>query len=1342
MTTCPSLLVERIGRPWSSPRGAPSGIVPADEWTGRDGRYPLTVGYAKSERKPRADDVRKLWKARHGNVPNPLLLVVAYREEDEWKAAICGPAGDDPPVESGLDLGQVERLADAALNEPSRHAAIRFLAAMWAELETELPGLRNAGMLASHELRDGVPLRPDWDELCERGRPLLDHHGRDLVQQLGFTIETGPTSASVLEIAGTKRAVAVFLDEGEEFEQAGERFGATSPVSYALALADRESLPWVVATRGRQIRVYSARPDVGVGRKGRAETYIEANLALLPDDRAGYVPLLFSAHALGEHGTFEQVLEGSRDYAADLGARLRDRVYEDAVPTLAMALANRQTGALDEEALGHVYEQALTVLFRLLFVAYAEDKDLLPYRSNGAYREHALKTRARDLADRAAEGTLAFDEHATDLWDEVATLWLAVDKGNTERGVPAYNGGLFSSDPTVSAAGAALASVRLTNAEFGPALAAMLVDEADGTPGAVDFRSLSVREFGTIYEGLLESSLSVAPSDLTLDARKSYVPAGAGDEVVVHGGEVYFHNRSGTRKSTGSYFTKPFAVEHLLDHALEPALDDHLARITALLDEGEEARAAEAFFDFRCVDIAMGSGHFLVAAVDRIEARLSGFLALRPIPQVVAELERLRAAALDALGPLGEGTEIEHASLLRRQVARRCVYGVDLNPIAVELARLAIWIHTFVPGLPLSFLDHTLVRGNSLAGIGTIDEAVEALDPGHGATGTTSYFTAQIEEVLGRASAALRRMARATDASAAEIADARAAMADARDAVMPARQLFDLIVAARQGAAALPTAFDEADIAANPDLTAAVRLGEQLDTLHFPIAFPEVFLRDRGGFDCILGNPPWEEATVEELGFWAARYPGLKSLPQAQQQDEIHRLRTARTDLVREYEREVEAMEALRALLLAGPYPGMGTGDPDLYKAFCWRFWHLTRDGGRFGVVLPRSALSAKGSAPWRERVLAAGEFTDVTMLLNTGGWVFDDAEHRYTIGLVAVLKTRPSDAFVTMRGPYASLARYAAAVDHAPARLDAAAFSTWSEGASFPLLPTEESVRVFLRLRTHPRLDVDDGWRARPYTELHATNDRRHFDTAPPSADGMWPVYKGASFDLWNPDTGTYYGWADPARIQEVLQEKRRRARSAFDGFPRSWIDDPTTLPCRFPRIAFRDVTNRTNTRTVIATLVPPDVVITNKGPYLLWPKGDERDQAYLLGVLCSIPLDWYARRFVEISLNYHIFNAFPVPRPDRGNPLRRRVVEIAGRLAAVDDRYAGWADAVGVPIGGVAEAEKDEWVAELDAAVALLYGLDEDDVRVIFETFHEGWDHRPRLDAVLAHFRRLGAA
>ncbi len=156
---------------------------------------------------------------------------------------------------------------------------------------------------------------------------------------------------------------------------------------------------------------------------------------------------------------------------------------------------------------------------------------------------------------------------------------------------------------------------------------------------------------------------------------------------------------------------------------------------------------------------------------------------------------------------------------------------------------------------------------------------------------------------------------------------------------------------------------------------------------------------------------------------------------------------------------------------------------------------------------------------------------------------------------------------------------------------------------------------------------------------------------------------------------------------------------------------------------------------------LVPGEVVLTNAAPYFLWPEGDERDEAYLLGLLCSIPLDWYARRVVEVNLNFHILNGFPIPRPEPDDPLRRRVEEIAGRLAAVDERYEAWAEPVGVPVGSLGDDEKEELIAELDAAVARLYGLDESDLRHVFETFHQGWDYSGRLDRVMEHYRDLSS-
>lgn len=240
---------------------------------------------------------------------------------------------------------------------------------------------------------------------------------------------------------------------------------------------------------------------------------------------------------------------------------------------------------------------------------------------------------------------------------------------------------------------------------------------------------------------------------------------------------------------------------------------------------------------------------------------------------------------------------------------------------------------------------------------------------------------------------------------------------------------------------------------------------------------------------------------------------------------------------------------------------------------------------------------------------------------------------------------------------------------------------------------------------------------------------------------DGYWPVYKGESFNIWTPDTGIYYAWADPQPAIDWLQRKRLRSannkRSAHQEFSKRHLDDCSTLPCHAPRIAFRDVTSRTSQRTVIACLIPPDVFITNAGPYFLWPRGDKKDQAFLLGVLCSVPLDWYARRFVERHVSFFILNSFPIPRPVRDNAIWKRTVALAGRLACPDDRFSGWAKSVGVACGQLKDDEKEDMTHELDAVVAHLYELDERQLVHIFDTFRKGWDYSDRLDGVLRHYR-----
>lgn len=1325
---------------------APEGVSTEGLYLG-SGPQGLEVAVLRASRPVSRPELRQLHEERTGRRATPVLVVVLL---DGGRAAIVGPAGPELAVGLDLDGCHVERLCEAALSAPDRHAALRFLTTALGQLEATIPGLRNSGLFALHELEAGVPRRADWAEATGKGRAALGARGRELIGDLGFSIEATAGPASILVARDTKVAIALFLEREDQIEAASPRFDNVSPITHALAKADQEHLDYVVVAAGATLRVYPVKPGIGTGRRGRTETFVEVNLDLLRVDHAAYLWLLCSAEALADGGSFAEILARSADYAAGLGDRLRERVYDDVVPRLAAAIVRaRRLRNPSAERLRETYELALLVLFRLLFVAYAEDKDLLPLHLSAEYRRHSLKELARRLAE-ARVGKARFEEEDF-YWTEVGQLWKAVDRGNRTWGVPAYDGGLFASE---DGAGAALEGVSLTDSEFAPALAGLLLERTEeGVEGPIDFRSLGVREFGTIYEGLLESDLAVAETDLAVDPRTgAYVAARGKAAVVVPAGAAYLHNASGARKSSGAFYTKEFAVEHLLERALEPALKEHLDRVSALYDARE---ASAAFFDFHVADIAMGSGHFLVAAIDRIERQLSNYLAKRPLPGVTDELERLRASAVKALGEEWLGEPIEDTRLLRRQIARRCIFGVDLNPLAVELARLSIWIHTFVPGLPLSFLDANLLAGNSLVGIATFEEARDLLTV-EDAAGSFDLFGLSAATLLGDARTPVEKLAHLAEASAAEVREAKRLHREALEAVTGSRDLLTVLAASRVSAdireavesRLVSTKFDiQGDVFSDALVRKAEKALGGLDVLHFPIVFPQVFLGRRGGFDVIVGNPPWEEATVEEDAFWARHNPGLRSLPQREQEAEKARLRRTRPDLAAELEEAVARAARFREALTSGPFPGMGTGDPDVYKAFCWRFWNLSAPkGGRIGVVLPRSALSAKGSSEFRLKGLLAAEHVDVTMLLNTGGWVFDEAEHRYTIALTCITKGPRKEATLSLRGPYASLENYKRQAVAEPLVVPAATLRQWNDTASFPLLPSEQSAEVFAKLRRAPRLDLDDrvSWRARPQRELDATNDKSLMDLkskeCPP---GFWPVMKGESFDIWNNDTGTYYAWANPKRVLPALQVKRlrsaRSADSAFSAFPAEWLGGSNTLACLGPRIAFRDITNRTNQRTVIAALVPPNVFLSNTAPYLLWSRGGVREQAYLLGVLCSIPLDWYARRFVETHVNFFVFNPFPVPRPNLGSPVAGRVVERAGVLAAQDRRLVSWAKPLGVTPRKLAEDEQADIVAELDAAVAHLYGLSEADLVHIFETFHEGWDYQARLGATLEHFGRL---
>jgi hypothetical protein len=1281
---------------------------------------------------PSVTELREAYKWRKNNQNRTVAVAVVVN----GKAHLFGPSEDRQPVI--VDTPLASRILQSALSESSPTVARRHLVEFFDNLgNSEMAGIKNKGLFASHHLRENLPKRKDWKDLQTIGQALASKRHRELIESLGYTVSGEERNTLILRAnTAENRVIAVLLDDAENFDSPSGRF-PSSPVAWGLSVAADHNVPWLIVLKKDQIRLHPGRDGVGVGQKGQAETYLELNLAQIETSHLALLPLIFSARSLERGGDVQLILEESSKYAVVLGARLRERVYASVVPNISIAVAKKlkeQGVELNSEGLQKAYSITLKILFRLLFQAYAEDRGLLPSGRNEGYDANSLKTIAKRDIDASPD---EFGQ-VVSIWYDLIQVWDAIDGGNPRWQVPAYNGGLFGRDPVLHPEGALIKGLDLPDSVMGPALQALLIDMTeDGVKGPVDFRSLSVREFGTIYEGLLESSLSLAEVDLTVDIKETWVPAKAGDNVIAKAGDPYFHSASGERKATGSYFTPKFVVDHLVERAIDPTLDKHLERIAAYLRSGDQATASREFFDFRVADLAMGSAHFLVAAVDRIEAKMRAFLAnpATTVPGVVDEILRLRKAAIDALG--GDEiaiNEIEDPSLLRRQIARRCIYGLDINAMAVELARLAIWIHTFVPGLPMSALNHNLVCANSLTGIATIDEALETLMPTRNSQ--PGIADDEIENDLERARGLLQDAANASEANKAEVIAAADLARRARQESANAKLFFDCALATRMGLVDARLLFQAKDILAVGASQIVQDLIQELIPAHFPYLFPEVFLRSNPGFDALLGNPPWEKAQVEEHSWWGLRIPGLRGMPMVERKHRLESFRASRPELEKEYQAAIEQTNKLRTALLRGPYEGLGSSNVDLYQAFAWRNWNSLRKNGRFGLVLPRGAMSGTALSQWRKQVLEQGNFADVTFASNNRHWIFENVHASYAVAFVVAEHSEKH--FVQFSGPARSIEELKN-IANSRVNVPVEEFQSWTLNSSFPQLPDYQAFEIFRVFKRSNRLgDQTPEWDFGVVQgDFNATTNRDVFELGPASEGVSVPVYAGASFNLWNPKYGVAYGHASDTKLRNFLLERLRKSsqvsKSAY--FNRQFSRE--TLPMDKPRIGFRDITNATNTRTTIVALLPPGIVGTHRVSFLVNRTGQTANEAFLLGIMSSIPYDWYMRRVVEMVLNFEILRSSPVPFSEMSTEHGKRLTELSVRLACTDERFAVWAaEAVTHPFEPLDVGQKFEALCEIDALAAIMFGLERNQVSHIFATFHRGWDYKDRLEKVLHYF------
>ena len=917
----------------------------------------------------------------------------------------------------------------------------------------------NRGLFADYFLKERLREQPEWDDPAlkdarrELTSALLEARGRfhdadeqalregllePVLTKLGFQLRPGKDACDsdtrcpdydLLDPSTGRRLAVCLAYQWDRFldgpDPDDKHTGVENPGAAVLTLLDQEDTPWAIVTNGKQWRLYTSKTE------SRATNFyqVDAEEAAADTDIHAfrYFWLLFRAQAFAPHTVvaegetrelnfLEQLLNDSREYAKQVGERLKKRVFNDIFPILAegfiedLRAREGEDAELDDDRLRLVFNATLLLLYRLLFLLYAESRDLLPVREVGGYYEKSLSAMKKGIADTAStvesarDGLLAAaysdtpvplrQESDSTLYGRLADLFTMIANGRASTNVPPYNGGLFlmdgehALDEYERVVSDFLSEHSLSDRHLAGALDRLARDPDDKTHGLVpiDFKSLGVRQLGSIYEGLLEFKLRIAPTLMAVCDRKGtevilpYDEAVADDkvkikrqgrgrnaeEVTIPAGTVYLENSKHERKATGSYYTPDYIVRYIVENTVGPVLEEKLEALRPDLDQvcrdahkrekdfrkhGLEPSAplqpaeqdlVERLFDLKVLDPAMGSGHFLVTAVDFVADRLLHFLNGFPGNPVQRLLSQTRQQILKELpeGVIVDESRLTDVNLLKRHVLKRCVYGVDLNRMAVELAKVSLWLHCFTLGAPLSFLDHHLKWGNSLIGEVSTAEVSEAdgTQAPLGGLSRWDQFSRAVRDYL--------MVSQLSDASAGQVLASRAAFREAEDILRPHREELNILTA-RHFAGWKDKEVGQAQAAATPEGQELFRQAQALAAehrfFHWPLEFPEVWYGVRAGtervvarkaegeagFDAVVGNPPY------------VRVQGLQD---------------GGTDL--------KYMKAR--------YQSMQRGSADIYVAFVERALPLLRSAAGTGFIVPHKFFTADYGAGLRERIARA----------------------------------------------------------------------------------------------------------------------------------------------------------------------------------------------------------------------------------------------------------------------------------------------------------------------------------------------------------------------------------
>ncbi|MCX8207857.1 MAG: N-6 DNA methylase, partial [Methanothrix sp.] len=668
-----------------------------------------------------------------------------------------------------------------------------------------------------------------------------------------------------------------------------------APHSLLQEFLNRTDALWGIVTNGRVLRLLRDSTYI------RRQCYVEFDLEAIFEQRLfqDFVILYRLLHRtrLPRAGADapQCLLERYYQHSVTQGGRVRERL-RDGVEECIKLLANGFLAHPNNEELRHriirsqitpedLYRQLLRLVYRFLFLLVSEDRGLIS--SNPLYLKHYSVSRFRQMLDDRG----AYTEHH-DLWLSLRLLWrlLSDDTQIKQIGnmppaslldLPVLDGELF--EPID------LDECYISNEDLLRALWYLInyQDSPSGPPRRVNYAALDVEELGSVYESLLDYHPWINTTG---------VPA-----FELHPGSE--------RKSTGSYYTPAELVGELVRSALEPVVEARLKGVSSR--EAQE----DALLSIKVVDPACGSGHFLLAAARHLGKRLA----------------RIRTGYEE---PTPE--EVRRAT---RDVIARCIYGVDRNPLAVELCRVALWIESHVPGRPLTFLDHRIRCGDSLIGVidlkvlgkGIPDDAFSAVSGENRKIAsalkrqnrkepsfTQSLLTEFIKPDMDRIVAASRALSSISDDSPGDVEEKKRQYESQRIAGERPRTACDIWTAAffqrfdRSGPCGITTATLRSYLRSGGEVTAEVEDARKLAAsnrfFHWPLEFPDVF--DEGGFDVVLGNPPWEQIQLEEQEFFAARDPEIANAPNAAARKRlINKLADTRPELWQEYQNALHAAE-------------------------------------------------------------------------------------------------------------------------------------------------------------------------------------------------------------------------------------------------------------------------------------------------------------------------------------------------------------------------------------------------------------------------------------------------